>query len=977
MAKFKTAILILGLLAACIAASLATLLALSLSGAIKAEPAPLIFTVKDETKTFDGEPLTPTAYAMGGELFKGHSIIADFTGSQTFVGESVGGMNVKVVDENGYDVTEEYAVKVNGGKLKVEKSPVLIYLNAGEAVYSGEKYVFDDYTVVAGTLAEGHRPALALPGSGLINAGEVLSGQAAAPAIYDGAGRNVSENYDILFSMGEVKVVARPLAVRPIGGEKVYDGKPLVCDRYEITSGSLVDGHYAKVDFVPVDGEYAAQTFVGEVKVVAEVTVFDANGKDVTRNYAINSEEYATLRVTPRDLVLTAKSRTVNFDGAIHSFAEDSAPYSAVGLVSGESVTVTYGGQIKRVGEVDNVITDYAISGGNGNYNVTLVSGTIRVTPANLTVRLASVAKTYGESIDEFKSLFTFEPELPVGMTFASDIAQSVNSFGEVGSSTYTITDYGVSDEDGNDFTDCFIINVVAGKITVTPRRAEVNVAGGGAYGKTYDGKPFSFRDGDVSATGLLDGHKIDSVVCTEVIDVAEAPVRCLITSVTVRDAFGADVTGNYSLGYSSAFTDVKITARQLTVSTADAEKVYDGAALSGGGIIAAGLAAGDYISQTSVIELTDADSIENKPSYEILNAEGGICSGNYTVTENFGTLTVHAKTVNVTVNGLVKVYGEQVSDEELRGLISGCEGDVTVDKFAFDNFNGCDAGTYVLKPVYDGETQNYKVTVTSGLLVVEKKKIAVRISDGEKEYDGKGITAADIKFACAEAALTLTDSNIIGIKDCGTYRVTASFAVAGGDGANYEISVTGGAFTINKRTVSLTYGGKTTKVYDGAPFVPEFDKINTGFTGLRVTGAEYDEIVRVAQNGNLNIRNPRFALNGEPVSSENFTVNIAPVIVTINKKRVVLKLDNLVVGKDMTDDEIEEIVMAVNPVQAGSLASGDYYDGQYVCSYDKTDCTMTIGTTAIVIKNSAGADVTDCYDFGDDDYIILKVIKV
>ena len=112
-------------------------------------------------------------------------------------------------------------------------------------------------------------------------------------------------------------------------------------------------------------------------------------------------------------------------------------------------------------------------------------------------------------------------------------------------------------------------------------------------------------------------------------------------------------------------------------------------------------------------------------------------------------------------------------------------------------------------------------------------------------------------------------------------------------------------------------------------------------------------------------------------VSSENFTVNIAPVIVTINKKRVVLKLDNLVVGKDMTDDEIEEIVMAVNPVQAGSLASGDYYDGQYVCSYDKTDCTMTIGTTAIVIKNSAGADVTDCYDFGDDDYIILKVIKV
>lgn len=971
MAKFKTAILILGLLAACMAASLATLLALSLSGAIKAEPSPLVFTVNDETKTFDGEPLTPQNYTLGGALFKGHSLKVDFTGSQTFVGESESGMNVKVVDEKGYDVTEEYSVKVIGGKLKVEKSPVLIYLNAGEAVYSGEKYVFDDYTVVSGTLAEGHRPAIGVPDAGLINAGEVLSSQAAAPAIYDGSGRNVSENYEILFSMGEVKVVARPLAVRPVGGEKVYDGKPLVCDRYEITSGSLAEGHYMKVDFVPVDGEYAAQTFVGETKVVADVRVFDVNGNDVTRNYAINSEEYATLRVTPRDLVLTAKSRTVEFDGEIHSFSDDNTPYSAVGLVSGESVTVTYGGQIKRVGEVDNIITDYALSGGNDNYTVTLVSGTIRVTPANLTLRLASVTKTYGESLDDYKSLFKFEPELPVGMTFVSDIAQSVNSFGAVGSSTYTITDYGVSDEEGNDITDNFIINVIAGKITVTPRTAEVRVAAGRTYSKTYDGKPFAFREGEVFAQGLLDGHKISSVVCTEVINATSTPIRCAVTSVTVLDNGGADVTGNYSLGYLTAFADVAVAARKLTVSTVGAEKVYDGAPLSGGSIIALGLIAGDYILQTSEAKLTDADSVENKPAYEILNADGGACADNYEVTESFGTLTVHPKNVNVTVKGLKKVYGEAVSAEELKGLISGCEGDVTVDKFVFDDFNGRNAGTYVLEPVYDGESKNYNVTLTSGLLVVEKKKIAVRISDDEKDYDGKGITAAEVKYVCAEN-VTLTDSNIIGVKDAGTYRVTASFAVEDGDGANYEISVTGGTYTINKRAITLTYGGKTTKVYDGMPFTPEFDKINTGFTGLRVTAAEYNKIIRVGQNGDLKISNPRFALNGEPVSSENFRVDIAKTIVTVKPKTIKLVAPTITVNRGEDDNatlqKIEDIITYISPISTETpLIQGDNINDRFIMVSSVENDTFIVEIVEQnggTILNANGDDVTDCYVF-------------
>ena len=131
MSKFRKTIVIFGMIALCIAAALITVLALSFSGALVTEPIRLVYQVVDNAKVYDGEPLKPQeCVLMSGELVQGHRAVIEYYGSQTEVGESESTVSVRIRDENDYDVTDEYAVRVVNGRLTVSKSTVYILLNA-------------------------------------------------------------------------------------------------------------------------------------------------------------------------------------------------------------------------------------------------------------------------------------------------------------------------------------------------------------------------------------------------------------------------------------------------------------------------------------------------------------------------------------------------------------------------------------------------------------------------------------------------------------------------------------------------------------------------------------------------------------------------------------------------------------------------------------------------------------------------------
>lgn len=483
MSKFRTSILIFGILIVVVAASLLTVLALYLTGTLKTDPIEIVLTVTDEEKTYDGTPLTAKEYALtSGELLEGHRLSVEFTGSQTDAGESESGLSVKVLDVKGFDVSDEYAVKTECGKLSVTPVKLTVSLNDREVVYNGREVEFSDWDILEGKLVAGHKIAGAAADAKLLNAGDTLPDDMKI-LVYDPSGNPVTSNYDINFRLGVVKVVKRPITIKPVGASKIYDGEEIVCKDYEITEGSLAVGQTAVATVVTADtGMQAKLIDADSVRVRIDeysFAVLDDNGDDVTENYAV---EFGTdfLTVKKRGLIVTAKSGSWTYDGKEHSFETDRTVYLAEGLAAGEEISrVYYSGSVKDVGRDFNTITGVEFSAGKrSNYEIVYINGTLEVTPMSVTVYSKSFFKEYdGKNFGEYlqdKQIYETSPALPDGFTLETKhgLENKVNAE----SGTYILKNVEVNDADGVLCTGNFVISVVSGQYAITKKPVSVQL---------------------------------------------------------------------------------------------------------------------------------------------------------------------------------------------------------------------------------------------------------------------------------------------------------------------------------------------------------------------------------------------------------------------------------------------------------------------------------------------------------------------
>ncbi|MDE7296527.1 MAG: hypothetical protein K2N84_04600, partial [Clostridia bacterium] len=402
--KFKTSILIFGMIVMCLLACLATFLVLASSGVLLTEKTKLEITVQSATKIYDGTPLTADDYTIEGDLADGHKEVVVFTDSQTDVGEGESGAEVRILDEDGYDVTSMYAIKVNKGVLRVTRQPLSVAINDTEVVYSGNRIVFDDYLLQRGTLAQGHKIG-AESAAGVIEPGRV-DNATLNPAVYDAFGNDVTQNYDIAFAMGVVQVIPRPIVVRVRSASKVYDGKPLQAEGIEIVSGSLIAGHHISATaFQTISGDTAQIIEVGPLPVyVKTYSIYDAMGKNVSEYYKLSNDigNPGIWEVTPRELTVVGKSKSWEYDGKPHSFTStagredtETSAEMALGLAEGHTVKITYDKiddtKIPDVGSKPCLISSENVtvveaSGADKtrNYQITYGNGTLTVTPQNL-----------------------------------------------------------------------------------------------------------------------------------------------------------------------------------------------------------------------------------------------------------------------------------------------------------------------------------------------------------------------------------------------------------------------------------------------------------------------------------------------------------------------------------------------------------------------------------------------------------------
>ena len=158
--------------------------------------------------------------------------------------------------------------------------PALVFSSAAEEfVYDGQEHIGSKWELSSGRLKEGETVVVRFA-EGRTQAGVYENSFTAT--VLDENGSDVSESYHISYKFGAFTILPREIGIATADAEKEYDGTPLTNGSYEMTSGTLLAGHTLHVKMT------GSRTLVGSISNSVEITVSDAEGRDVTKNYRLS-----------------------------------------------------------------------------------------------------------------------------------------------------------------------------------------------------------------------------------------------------------------------------------------------------------------------------------------------------------------------------------------------------------------------------------------------------------------------------------------------------------------------------------------------------------------------------------------------------------------------------------------------------------------------------------------------------------------
>lgn len=799
-------------------------------------------------------------------LVEGHKLELVASATQTEAGSCKNIMTFRMFDSDGADVTDNYSVVLTGGaELKVEKRVVLVSTGSDEWVYDGERHTSAVFTtdyaddVVCTGLLGAHSAAISDP-TYVTEVGEVPN----KPGIVITAdGADETDNYEIKYDCGSLKITARRIAVTSSDGEWTYDGKAhsehghvLSCD----FGFALAEGHHTEVvtDTKITDVVYDGAD-VGVTNNDLTVVVKDAKGNDKTSNYDITYIA-GSLKINPREAVVTADDASFVYDGDPHS----SIGHNAVGLADGHTTVVSYSTATEmfvNVGGTDNyvyvTIADESGADRTVNYKLIYAPGKLKILPRPIEITSGNKKKVYdGDALscDDFS--------VTGGLGLVKDDRVFVVSVRE-------ITDAGVYDNvltfgiksGADDRTANYEIRQIYGKLTVSPRPVTVTTE---SKEWIYDGKAHSHGFYGVSefdaaaGTGKLAAHTaaVDTTGgIASVTEVKEGKVENRF-AVKLKDGDGYDVTGNYDVTY--VYGKLSVARRKVFITTKDKSWTYDGEKHTFTEFTAAatddttGVVAGqtavvdDTKSIASVTEVREGKA-ENKFTVAVYLG-GADKSDNYNVVYTCGKIWIEKRLITVSLDDRTVVYDGAAHNCDSASVTAGS---LVADhslSFAVTPNDGCaehiNAGTHYDKITrmdvievglsgYVVMTGNYEISGADsvGTLTINKRPITITSDSEEWIYDGAEhshdkfvvyVVTSDLAPALVKdhkiggLSTTATITNA-GSKDNEYDDAQLTITDAGGNDVkdNYAVTFECGKLTVKPRPITLTSASKEWP-YDG-----------------------------------------------------------------------------------------------------------------------------------------------------------------
>ena len=775
------------------------------------------FTGDSNTVTYTGSEQSITGITAAG-LLKGHTYEGlTYAAKGTNAGEYDGAFTGTAVikDAAGNDVTNNYNVKTEIGKLTINKAAIAVTFTgqSDTVTYTGSEQSITGIT--AAGLLKGHTyEGLTYAAKGT-NAGEYDGAFTGTVVIKDANGTDVTENYAVTKTPGKLTInpITAKVTVTITGntGTKPYNGTTQTVTGYTFNSDNPLYTE-SKVNFTKSDGATAAGITAGTYNMNLKPEHF--SNKD-TKNFT-NVDFVVTdgwLRITPLDaLVITANGATKPYDGK--PLTESGFTYVGK-LNKGDTIEAVVEGTITDAGEAANVVKSYKIM--HGDVDVTasygeaaLENGTLTVTPRSVIMTSANAEKPYdGEPLTNGTVTVTGDGFIEgEGATYAvtgtqTDAGESDNTF------TYTLK---YNTKAGN-----YKIELAPGKLKVTPIADKVTVTiTGNTDTKPYNGEKQSVKDYKVEISNKLYTENCFSFDGKAV-------------------AEGTDA-GSYAMGLkaeqfkntSTNFTNVEfvVTDGSLTIDKIDATfagdsktVTYTGSEQSITGITPTGLLKGHtYAGLTYAAKGTDAGEYNGAFTGTVVlkDADGNDVTKNYNVKTKIGKLTTNPITakVTVTINGNTLTVKYDGDEHTVSGYTYEASNELYTDKdFMYKKdvqpeAKGVNADTYMVglaaedfMNINDNFT-NVEFIVNDGSLVIEKRVVKLTSASDEKTYDGKPLTNDTVNisgdgFVKDDAVLcdvtgsqTATGSS----ENKFTYKAKGNTNLA-----NYEISTEFGTLTVKQ----------------------------------------------------------------------------------------------------------------------------------------------------------------------------------
>lgn len=767
--------------------------------------------------------------------------------------------NDKLPKSTAYVFDEGYAGNVLSGVVAADGSLKLkLYFKLNTAPYTIHHYL------------KGTTVQVAADQTGWLVIGSTLTANAASDLYAEYAAATVNV-YDpgrrITITAGNNEIIVYytlPLTLTAGSAEKVYDGAPLTQPAF--TAEGLVNGDTAEKISLSMTAE-STITNVGSVSNVIDRTTVQYDGGALPAYYTLTLQP-GTLTVTQAEeavVEVRGGTATVVYNGSeqsVEGWEIESNPADAI-------VTLKEGKRARAAGTDVNTyymgLTAEDFTAVSPNYKTVTVrytDGWLKITPITDEVTVTITGNTdtvvYNGTEQSVTGYTTDVGEKAIDVTLnqsGKDTAKGTN----VGKYMMglTVADFTVTS--GN-YSNIRVV-VVDGWLEITPASIEQYATlTPQDVSKYYDGTPLAA--GTATAAGsnggeLLVEYSVDGE--TWVTDPAG------ITALNVSDSKTLQVraSGSNYAGYLTGTQKVTINRRPVTLTSATAEKVYDGTPLTDGTVI---------VSEMGFVQGEGADySVTGSQLHKGFSTNAftytlheNTLEENYLIKTVPGTLTVTARPLTITAGSASKQYdGTPLARNSYtsEGLAAG-DAIQTVTVTGTITYTGSVPNVPSDAVIHNGAgedvTGDYEITYNNGTLTitVNEKILKVEANSNSWKYDGENHRDGGYTVIYDGVSYTVAagDSLTLPTGDKVTVTITAVVKnvsdTAAGNNAIVKLDLQhadqykikeekDGTLTITARKLTLT-SGSDEKEYDGTPLTSKVVDV-TGDGFVKGEGAQFD----------------------------------------------------------------------------------------------------------------------------------------